>query len=232
MAQPKKVTRTGAQLLVDALALHGVDRAFCVPGESFLAVLDALYDEKSIQTVTCRQEGGAAMMAEADGKMTGRPGICMVTRGPGATNASAGVHIAFQDSTPMILFVGQIARGDRGRGAFQEVDYSAAFGPLSKWAAELDDPARVAEIIGRAWATALQGRQGPVVLALPEDMQLEEATGPQPKPTYVARSGLPVAVLGEIAERLETAERPIVILGGSGWMAPACACSSTQERRW
>jgi acetolactate synthase-1/2/3 large subunit len=211
--------RTAARQLVDALLAHGCDHVFCVPGESYLAVLDALADVGDrIRVVTCRHEAGAANMAEAYGKLTGRPGVCMVTRGPGATHASIGVHTAQQDSTPMILFVGQIARGDRGRGAFQEVDYAAAFGPLAKWADELDDPNRVAELVGRAWATALQGRQGPAVLALPEDMQLEPAEGPAPSRSAIARAGLSPAVLQEISDRLEAAERPVVILGGSGWI--------------
>src|SRR4051794_11423391 len=139
---PEAKRRSGARILVDALAAHGADRVFCVPGESYLAVLDALYDRRNeIQTVACRQEGGAAMMAEADGKLTGRPGICMVTRGPGATNASAGIHVAFQDSTPLILFIGQVARGVVEREAFQEIDYRRMFGQMAKWTAQIDDPA-------------------------------------------------------------------------------------------
>jgi len=141
-SEPTPTTqRTGGQILVDQLVLHGVRHIFCVPGESYLAVLDALHDAPIALTV-CRQEGGAAMMAEAHGKLTGRPGVCFVTRGPGATNAAAGVHIAMQDSTPLVLFVGQIERGARGREAFQEVDYRAAFGPLAKWATEVDDARR------------------------------------------------------------------------------------------
>ena len=217
-------TKTAARQIVDALLAHGVDHVFCVPGESYLAVLDALHDVRDrIRLVTCRHEAGAANMAEAYGKLTGRPGVCMVTRGPGATHASIGVHTAEQDSTPMLLFVGQIARGDRGRGAFQEVDYPAAFGPLAKWAVELDDPNRVAEITGRAFATAMQGRRGPVVIALPEDMQLEPAAGPEPRPLPVARAALPAQTLAEIGARLEAAERPVVVLGGSGWTAEAAA---------
>ncbi|MFL5021252.1 MAG: thiamine pyrophosphate-binding protein, partial [Microvirga sp.] len=158
-------SRTGGQILVDQLLIHGVDHIFCVPGESYLAALDALHDA-SINVTVCRQEGGAAMMAEAYGKLTGRPGICFVTRGPGATNASPGIHIAKQDSTPMILFVGQIERGMREREAFQELDYRAAFGPLAKWATEVDDPARFPEIVSRAFHVATSGRPGPVVIAL------------------------------------------------------------------
>ncbi|HEY9215165.1 MAG TPA: thiamine pyrophosphate-binding protein, partial [Ancylobacter sp.] len=161
--------RTGARLLVDALIAHGVTRAFGVPGESYLDVLDAMSDTQ-IDFIVCRHEGGAAIMAEAAGKLSGRPGICFVTRGPGVTNASAGVHIAQQDSTPMILFVGQIGRSMRGREAFQEVDYRAVFGTLAKWAVEIDEAARIPEIIARAFRVAMQGRPGPVVVALPEDM--------------------------------------------------------------
>ncbi|RMD63112.1 MAG: thiamine pyrophosphate-binding protein, partial [Alphaproteobacteria bacterium] len=155
--------RTGGQILVDQLSIHGVDMAFGVPGESYLAVLDALHDVPQIPYVICRQEGGAAMMAEAYGKLTGRPGICMVTRGPGATNASAGVHIAAQDSTPMILLIGQVGRTMRGREAFQEIDYRQMYGSIAKWAAEVDDPARIPEMVARAFATATAGRPGPVV---------------------------------------------------------------------
>ncbi|WP_262422572.1 thiamine pyrophosphate-binding protein [Brevundimonas denitrificans] len=160
--------------------MNGIDTVFCVPGESYLAVLDALADVKDqIRVVTCRHEAGAANMAEAYGKLTGKPGLCMVTRGPGATHASIGVHTAHQDSTPMILFVGQIALTDRGRGAFQEVDYREVFGGLAKWATEIETPARTVEIVERAFATALQGRMGPVVVALPENI-LHDDGGPAP----------------------------------------------------
>src|SRR5215216_2012541 len=167
-------TRAGGQILVDQLIVHGVDHLFCVPGESYLAVLDALHDA-AIAVTVCRPEGGAAMMAEAYGKLTGRPGICFVTRGPGATNASPAVHIAQQDSTPMILFVGQIERGMREREAFQELDYRAVFGSMAKWATEIDDPARVPELVSRAFHVATSGRPGPVVIAVPEDMLTEAA---------------------------------------------------------
>src|SRR5204862_6276465 len=159
-------SRTGAEVLIDQLVIHGVRHVFCVPGESYIAALDAL-SERPIAVTVCRQEGGASMMAEAVGKATGRPGICFVTRGPGATNAAAGVHIARQDSTPMILFVGQIAREMREREAFQELDYRAVFGTMAKWATEIDDPARIPELISRAFYTATSGRPGPVVIALP-----------------------------------------------------------------
>ena len=167
-------SRTGGEILVDQLVAHGVNHAFCVPGESYLAALDAFHD-RNIALTVCRQEGGAAMMAEAVGKATGRPGICFVTRGPGATNASPGIHIAMQDSTPMIVFVGQVAREMREREAFQELDYRAVFGTMAKWATEIDDPARIPEIVSRAFYTATNGRPGPVVIALPEDMLTERA---------------------------------------------------------
>ncbi|MCD0505186.1 thiamine pyrophosphate-binding protein, partial [Bordetella petrii] len=168
--------RTGGQLIVDALLAQGTDTVFCVPGESYLDVLDALYAQQpAIRVVACRHEGAAAFMAEAQGKLTGRPGICMVTRGPGATNASIGVHTAFQDSTPMILLVGQVGRDMIEREAFQEIDYRRMFGPFVKWVAQIDVTARVPEFMARAYAVAQSGRPGPVVLALPEDMLTESA---------------------------------------------------------
>src|SRR5579862_7751796 len=175
LMRAKDNMRTAAEVLVDQLRIHGVQHAFCVPGESYLAVLDAFHDSDLAVTV-CRQEGGAAMMAEAIGKVTGRPGICFVTRGPGATNASAGIHIARQDSTPMIVFVGQVARRMREREAFQELDYRAVFGSMTKWATEIDDPARVPETVSRAFHVATNGRPGPVVIAIPEDMLIERVS--------------------------------------------------------
>ncbi len=161
---------------------QGVDTAFCVPGESYLAVLDALYEERErIRLIVCRQEGGAANMAEAYGKLTNRPGVCFVTRGPGATNASTGVHTAFQDSTPMVLFIGQVARGMRHREGFQEVDFAAMFAPLAKWSAEISDAARIPEYVHRAFQVAMAGRPGPVVLSLPEDV-LSDLVGEVPEP--------------------------------------------------
>ncbi len=215
-------SRTAGQVLVDSLRLHGVDRVFCVPGESYLAVLDALHDaQDSIQLVVTKHEGGAANMAEADGKMTGRPGICMVTRGPGATHASIGVHIAQQDSTPMILFVGQIARSQVGRDAFQEVDYQAMFGGLAKWVVEVTDAARMAEIVARAFHTAVSGRPGPVVVSLPEDMLVERTD----KQAFASCALEPVppssAALERIAQALQGARQPLVVVGGSGWSAQA-----------
>lgn len=165
------IQTTGARLVVDALLTHGVERVFCVPGESFLAVLDSLHDETDrIQTIVCRHEAAAANMAEAVGKLTGRPGVAIVTRGPGATHASIGVHTAFQDSTPMILLIGQCAREHLDREAFQEIDYRRMFGQMAKWVAQIDDPKRIPEYLSHAFHTATSGRPGPVVLSLPEDV--------------------------------------------------------------
>src|SRR5580704_11915247 len=174
---------TGGQVLVAALRAQGVDRIYCAPGESYLPVLNALHDVPEIAVVSTRHEGAAANMAEADGKLTGRPGICFVTRGPGATHASIGVHTAFQDSTPMILFIGQVARHASDREGFQEVDYRAMFAPLAKWVAEIDQAARIPEYIARAYRVAMSGRAGPVVLSLPEDMLSETVA----EPTYAER---------------------------------------------
>ena len=214
--------RTGGQILVDQLVLHGVQHIFCVPGESYLAVLDALHDAP-IELTVCRQEGGAAMMAEAHGKLTGRPGVCFVTRGPGATNAAAGVHIAMQDSTPMVLFVGQIERSARGRDAFQEVDYRAAFGALAKWATEVDDARRLPEIVARAFSMACSGRPGPVVVALPEDMLTERADAPTARPYQVMEAAPSPAQMAQLLERLDQARKPVAIVGGSRWSAAAVA---------
>ena len=215
--------RTGGQILVDQLRIHGADMAFGVPGESYLAVLDALHDAPEIQFLTCRQEGGAAMMADAYGKLTGRPGICLVTRGPGATNASAGVHIAFQDSTPLILLIGQVARDIVDREAFQEVDYRRMYGQLAKWVAQIDDPARVPEYLSRAFYTATAGRPGPVVLALPEDMLRESVVVPDAAPYQRVEAHPGPEDLAGLRDMLAAAERPFVILGGGGWDAAACA---------
>ena len=209
-------SRTGGQILVDQLITHGVQQLFCVPGESFLAVLDALHDA-AIAVTVCRQEGGAAMMAEAQGKLTGRPGVCFVTRGPGATNAAAGVHIAHQDSTPLLLFVGQVARDAIGREAFQELDYGAVFGSMAKWVVQIDDPARLPELVSRAFHVATSGRPGPVVIALPEDMLTETAKVANALPYAVAETHPGPAALAELQQRLAKAQRPVVILGGSRW---------------
>jgi acetolactate synthase-1/2/3 large subunit len=213
--------RSGGRILVDSLLGQGCDRIFTVPGESFLAVLDALHDTPAIDLVVCRQEGGVAYMAEADGKLTGRPGIAFVTRGPGATNASIGVHAAFQDSTPMILFVGDVARGDRDREGFQEVDFAAMFRPLAKWAARIDDAARIPEYVARAFATAMAGRPGPVVLALPEDMlrdEVEALDRPRVAPPVQTPDPMAVATLVDL---LKNACAPVAIVGGAGWDAAA-----------
>ncbi|GKS97772.1 thiamine pyrophosphate-binding protein [Acidovorax sp. SUPP3434] len=212
--------RTGGQVLVDQLILHGVQQLFCVPGESYLAVLDALYDAQIAVTV-CRQEGGAAMMAEAQGKLTGQPGICFVTRGPGVTNASAGIHIAHQDSTPLIVFVGQVARGALGREAFQELDYGAVFGTMAKWVVQIDDARRVPELVSRAFHVATSGRPGPVVVALPEDMLTDAVQVADALPYTVPETHPGATALQELAERLAAAERPVAILGGSRWSEQA-----------
>jgi acetolactate synthase-1/2/3 large subunit len=208
-----------AARLVDALRAHGVDRVFCVPGESYLNVLDALR-ESGIHTVAARQEGGAAMMAEADAKLTGRPGVCFVTRGPGATNASAGVHVAEQDSTPLVLFVGQVATRMRGRGAFQEVDYEQFFGGMAKGVHELTKGEDPAAVVRDAFHLAAAGRPGPVVVALPEDLQDVLAGAPSPvEPEALVPARPEPAALEVLRDRLASARRPLVIAGGSGWSA-------------
>ena len=213
--------RTGGQLIVESLRQHGVDRVYCVPGESYLEVLDALHDVPEIELVVAKHEGGAANMAEADGKLTGRPGICMVTRGPGATHASIGVHIAQQDSTPMILFVGQIAREHVGREAFQEVDYVAMFGGLAKWVVEIDDAARIPEIMARAFHTAVSGRPGPVVISLPEDMLVETAAVPVCAATALQPAGLSAETTQLMVDALAAAEKPLLVIGGPNWSEQA-----------
>jgi acetolactate synthase-1/2/3 large subunit len=210
-------SRTGGRILVDQLKIQGCDRIFTVPGESFLAVLDALHDTPEIDLVVCRQEGGVTYMADADGKMTGRPGIAFVTRGPGATNASAGVHVAFQDSTPMILFIGDVARADRDREGFQEIDFPAFFGPIAKWAARIEDARRIPEYVARAWRVATAGRPGPVVLALPEDMLRDEVeVADRPCVAPLAEAPDPGAVQA-LFELLKGAASPVAIVGGADW---------------
>ncbi|WP_375575519.1 thiamine pyrophosphate-binding protein [Paracidovorax oryzae] len=223
--------RTGGQILVDQLILHGVRQLFCVPGESYLAVLDALHDADIAVTV-CRQEGGAAMMAEAQGKLTGRPGICFVTRGPGATNASAGIHIAHQDSTPLIVFVGQVAREALGREAFQELDYGAVFGTMAKWVVQVDDARRLPELLSRAFHVATSGRPGPVVVALPEDMLTDAVQAADALPHAVAETHPGPDVLRELARRLASAERPVAILGGSRWSEAAVRDFAAFAEAW
>jgi len=214
--------RLAGHVLVDQLVAHGAEHVFCVPGESYLAVLDGLHDA-SVQVTVCRQEGGASMMADAYGKLTGRPGICMVTRGPGASNALAGIHIAAQDSTPLILFVGQIERGMREREAFQEMDYRAVFGTQAKWVTEIDQAERIPELISRAFHVATSGRPGPVVIALPEDM-LTEYVQVADAPRYEVVESAPTRQqLAELEQRLAQARKPVAILGGTRWSADAVA---------
>jgi acetolactate synthase-1/2/3 large subunit len=216
--------RSGAQVLIDQLRIHGTDTIFGVPGESYLAALDALYAQRnSIRFVICRQEGGAANMAEAYGKLTGKPGICFVTRGPGATNASIGLHTGFQDSTPMILLVGQVAREATDREAFQEIDYRRMFGQMAKWVAQIEDARRIPELVSQAFHTALNGRPGPVVLALPEDMLTDEVEVADAGPYRIARGAPSPGDMAKLREMLDAAQRPMVILGGGGWSAEACA---------
>ena len=225
--------RSGAQILVDCLRQQDVQHAFLVPGESYLAVLDALVDEPQIALTVCRQEGGAAMMAEAHGKLTGKPGICMATRGPGATNASAGLHVAFQDSTPMILFVGQVARGMREREAFQEIDYRRMFGEVSKWVAEIDTPDRIGEFVSRAFHVACSGRPGPVVLALPEDMLVEQsAPAPLLPPIKVPQADILPEDWQTLQELLTLADRPLVVVGGGPWNSDAKVALEAFSASW
>ncbi|WP_315730134.1 MULTISPECIES: thiamine pyrophosphate-binding protein [unclassified Bradyrhizobium] len=213
-------TRTGGKILIDQLVAQGVERVTCVPGESYLAALDALHDSP-VDVMICRAEGGAAMMAEAYGKLTGRPGICFVTRGPGSTNASHGVHIAMQDSTPMILFVGQVDTGMREREAFQELDYKAVFGTMAKLVVEIDRPDRIPELVARAFRVALQGRPGPVVISLPENVLVEAAAvadAPRVEPAVTWPAPADIERLGAM---LAVATAPVAVLGGSGWTAEA-----------
>ncbi|WP_085910013.1 thiamine pyrophosphate-binding protein [Kiloniella majae] len=214
--------RSGGEILAQGLQAHGVDTVFCVPGESYLAVLDGLYDlTKDINVVTCRQEGGAAYMAEAYGKLKGTPGICFVTRGPGATNASIGVHTAYQDSTPMILFIGQVARHQEDREAFQEIDYRRMFGEMAKWVAQIETADRIPEYLNRAFHTAMSGRPGPVVLALPEDMLTEMATvADTPAYKKVASAPRPED-MDDFRSLLGEAQKPLLLIGGGGWSKEA-----------
>ena len=215
-------SRTGGQILVDALHIHGVDTAFGVPGESYLDVLDALHDSQ-IRFVINRQEGGAAFMAEAYGKLTGKPGICFVTRGPGATNASIGVHTAYQDSTPMILFIGQVGNDFTDREAFQEIDYRRMFGQMAKWVAQIDRADRIPEYLARAFQVATSGRPGPVVLALPEDMLVSTAAVADTRPYQPVQASPSSAQIGQLRAMLAESRRPLVLLGGNTWNEQACA---------
>ena len=214
--------RTGAQILVDQLRIHGTDTIFCVPGESYLATLDALYDvQNDIKLVVCRQEGGASYMAEAYGKLTGKPGICFVTRGPGATNASLGIHTSYQDSSPVILLIGQVARSMVDREAFQEVNFREMYAPLAKWVTQIDNPNRIPEILSRAFHVATSGRPGPVVLALPEDMQKEKAAVNDAKRYCPINPSPSTESMIRLQTMLSKAKKPFVILGGSGWTKDA-----------
>lgn len=230
-APPPVRLRTGGQLLVDALVAQGIDMAFGVPGESYLAVLDALHDA-AIRFVVCRQEGGAAMMADAYGKLTGRPGVCMVTRGPGATNASAGVHVAYQDSTPLLLLIGQVGRGIADREAFQEIDFRRMFGELAKWVGQVEDAARIPEYVSHAVHTAISGRPGPVVLALPEDMLRDRAAADDMPAAAVAPAWPAPDALDRACAMLTAARRPIAIVGGGGWSAAAAADLARAAAAW
>lgn len=223
MSQNKN-SRSGGQILVDQLRVHGVDLAFCVPGESYLDVLNALYDAReAIKLIVCRQEGGAAFMAEAYGKLTGKPGICLVTRGPGATNASIGVHTAYQDSTPMILFIGQVGGDVSEREAFQEVDYRRMYGQMAKWVAQIDRAERIPEMLSHAFHVAVSGRPGPVVLALPEDMLVSQVAIADARPYARIKAHPGTLDLDRMRNMLGAAQRPLVILGGGDWSQGACA---------
>ncbi len=212
------MTRSGGQILADQLVLNGADLAFCVPGESYLDLLDALLD-LPVRVVTCRHEAAAANAAEAYGKLTGRPGVCMVTRGPGATHAATGVHTAFQDSTPMLLLIGQVPRSHRGREGFQEIDYPSFFGPIAKWAAEVPDAARIPELVQRAYHLAVSGRPGPVVLSLPEDVLAEQTDATDAAPARRVQASPSSAQIDALRARLTDARRPLLIAGGGDWTA-------------
>ena len=215
--------RHGGKILVDALAAHGVDIAFGVPGESYLPVLDGFHDHRGkMKFVICRQEGGASYMAEATGKLTGKPGILFVTRGPGATNGSVGVHTAMQDCTPLILFIGQVGNDFMEREAFQEIDYRRMYGPMAKWVGQIDRIERIPEYVSHAFHTAMSGRRGPVVLALPEDMLFSEAAVADVPHYKVARAAPASSDLHDLERLLAQAERPFVLLGGGGWDRAAC----------
>lgn len=224
--------RTGGEILADQIAAFGAEMLFAVPGESFLGLLDGLWNHRErVRVITCRHEGGAANMAEAWGKLTGKPGLCAVTRGPGATHASNGVHTAFQDSTPMILLIGQVGRAMRDREAFQEVDYRAMFAPLAKWVAEIDDASRIPEYFARAWSVAQEGRPGPVVLSLPEDMLADTASVPDARPAQLARAAPASDALDALSKALATSERPLLVLGGPGWSADCARLAAEVAER-
>ena len=224
MTSQRRGTRHGGKILVDQLIVHGAELAFCVPGESYLPVLDALSGvQDQLKLITCRHESGASNMAEAYGKLTGKPGICFVTRGPGATHASVGVHTAFQDSTPMILFVGQVDSRFLDREAFQEIDYRHMFAPIAKWVVQIDRPERIPELVARAYQVATSGRMGPVVVALPEDILFAEATTPDARCWQRVESAPTSEAIKQLMALLGEAQRPFMIVGGSGWQQTACA---------
>jgi len=230
---PGPVPRSGGRLLVDQLLVHGVTRAFCVPGESYLPVIDALLDVGDRLALTvCRQEGGAANMAEAWGKLGGGPGICFVTRGPGATNAAIGVHTARQDSTPMILFIGQVGSDFVEREAFQEVDYRRMFGSMVKWAASIDRAERIPELVSQAFHRATSGRPGPVVLALPEDMLAESATVSDGRRFFAVQAGPSGAQMDRMHHLLGAARRPLLLLGSSFWTGEGREAVSRYAHRY
>ena len=214
--------RSGGQVLIDALRIHGTDTVYCVPGESFLAAIDALYESRNaVRLIVCRQEGGAAHMAEAHGKLTGAPGVCFVTRGPGATNASIAIHTARQDSTPLIVFVGQVGRDAMSREAWQEIDYRTMFGHIAKWVDQIESAERVPEYVNRAYHIATSGRPGPVVLALPEDM-LTDVVSVADCPAFRRSFAAPAPeAIHEVTARLASASRPLMIVGGGGWTKEA-----------
>jgi acetolactate synthase-1/2/3 large subunit len=215
--------RTGGQVLIDALKIHGVDTVFCVPGESYLAALDALAGAgNQIRTITCRQEGGAAYMAEAYGKLTGKPGVVMVTRGPGACNASVGVHTGFQDSTPMLVLIGQVARDCEYREAFQEIDYHTFYAPLCKWVAQVESAERLPELVSQAFHRACSGRPGPVALSLPEDMLTDTVSVADTAAYQRVQAGVEQGALDRMRTLLAAAKRPLAIAGGGGWSKKAC----------
>src|SRR5437868_6260109 len=216
-------TRHGGKILADALVAQGVKMAFGVPGESYLALLDGMLDVKDkLSFVVCRQEGGASYMAEAYGKLTGEPGVLLVTRGPGATNGSVGVHTGFQDSTPMVMFIGQVGSDMLEREAFQEIDYRRMYGQMAKWVAQIDRVERIPEYVSHAFHTAMAGRPGPVVLALPEDMLFSEAAVADVAKHHVVRAAASASDISKVKTLLETAKRPFVIVGGGGWNRAAC----------
>jgi len=216
-------SRSGGQLLVDALAANAVDTVYCVPGESYLSVLDALHDAPGIRTITTRHEGAASNMADAYGKLTGRPGVCFVTRGPGATHAANGVHTASEDSTPMLLFIGQVEQGMIGRGAFQEVDYKQMFGGMAKWVTDIDSHARIPEIVAKAISIAMSGRPGPVVIGLPEDVLFDTGVVADAPVVRIAQSAPTPEAMQELKGLLDTACQPLVVIGGTGWDTTATA---------